>query len=47
ITVTLGDNTIGLQIGNTSAVVNGTVMTLDAAPYIKNDRTMVPFRVIA
>jgi hypothetical protein len=47
ITVTLGENTIGLQIGNTSAVVNGTVMTLDAAPYIKNNRTMVPFRVIA
>jgi len=47
ITVTLGKNTIGLQVGNTSAVVNGTVMTLDAAPYIKNSRTMVPFRVIA
>jgi hypothetical protein len=47
ITVTLGKNTIGLQVGNTSAVVNGTVMTLDAAPYIKNNRTMVPFRVIA
>jgi hypothetical protein len=47
ITVTLGENTIGLQVGNTSAVVNGTVMTLDAAPYIKNSRTMVPFRVIA
>jgi len=47
ITVTLGTNTIGLQIGNTSAVVNGTVKTLDAAPYIKNGRTMVPFRVIA
>jgi hypothetical protein len=47
ITVTLGENSIGLQVGNTSAVVNGTVMTLDAAPYIKNNRTMVPFRVIA
>jgi hypothetical protein len=47
ITVTLGNSTIGLQIGNTSAVVNGTVKTLDAAPYIKNGRTMVPFRVIA
>jgi hypothetical protein len=47
ITVTLGENTIGLQVGNTSAVVNGTVMILDAAPYIKNYRTMVPFRVIA
>jgi hypothetical protein len=47
ITVVLGTNTIGLQIGNTSAVVNGTVMTLDAPPYIKNSRTMVPLRVIA
>jgi len=47
VTVTLGENTIGLQIGNTSAVVNGVVTTLNAAPYIKNDRTMVPFRVIA
>jgi hypothetical protein len=47
ITVVLGSNTIGLQIGNTSAVVNGTVMTLDAPPYIKNGRTMVPLRVIA
>jgi hypothetical protein len=47
ITVVLGTNTIGLQIGNTSAVVNGTVMTLDAPPYIKNGRTMVPLRVIA
>ncbi len=47
ITITLGDNTIGLQIGNTSAVVNGTVMTLEAAPYIKNSRTMVPLRLIA
>jgi hypothetical protein len=45
--VVLGTNTIGLQIGNTSAVVNGTVMTLDAPPYIKNSRTMVPLRIIA
>jgi len=47
ITVTLGETTIGLQIGNTSAVVNGTVKTLDVAPYIKNGRTMLPFRFIA
>ncbi len=47
VTVILGENTIGLQIGNTSAVVNGVIMILDAAPYIKNDRTMVPFRLIA
>ena len=47
ITITLGENNIGLQIGNTSAVVNGAVMSLDAPPYIKNGRTMVPIRIIA
>jgi hypothetical protein len=45
ITITLGTTTIGLQIGNTSAVINGNVVPI-IAPYIKNGRTMVPFRVI-
>lgn len=47
ITVTLGDTTIGLQIGNATAVINGSIMSLDAAPYIKGGRTMVPLRVIS
>ena len=47
ITVTLGDHTIGLQIGNSTAVIDGTIVALAAAPYIKNGRTMVPLRVIS
>jgi hypothetical protein len=46
ITVVLGNNQIGLQIGNTTAVVNGNVLSI-VPPYIKNGRTMVPLRVIA
>jgi hypothetical protein len=47
ITITLGDMTIGLQIGNATAVIDGTIVSLPAAPYIKNGRTMVPLRVIS
>jgi hypothetical protein len=47
ITITLGDHTIGLQIGNSTAVIDGTIISLPAAPYIKNGRTMVPLRVIS
>lgn len=46
ITVVLGDTQIGLQIGNNTAVINGNVISI-VAPYIKNSRTMVPFRVIS
>ena len=46
ITVVLGDTQIGLQVDNNTAVINGNVISIDA-PYIKNGRTMVPFRVIA
>ncbi len=46
ITITLGKNDIALQIGNITGIVNGSVKTLDAAPYIKNSRTMVPLRFI-
>jgi hypothetical protein len=47
ITVTLGDSTIGLQIGNATAVIDGNIVSLEAAPYIKNSRTMVPLRVVS
>ncbi len=47
ITITLGDHTVGLQIGNATAVVDGSIISLPAAPYIKNGRTMVPLRVIS
>jgi hypothetical protein len=47
ITITLGSTIIILQIGNTTAVINGNIVALDAAPYIKYGRTMVPLRVIS
>jgi len=47
ITIVLGTTTIGLQIGNKTAVINGKIIALEAAPYIKNSRTMVPLRVIS
>jgi hypothetical protein len=47
ITITLGDHTVGLQIGNATAVVDGTIISLPAAPYIKSGRTMVPLRLIS
>jgi hypothetical protein len=47
ITITLGSTTIILQIGNTTAVINANIVALDAAPYIKYGRTMVPLRVIS
>src|SRR5450830_54318 len=47
ITITLGTTTIGLQIANATAVINGKIIALEAAPYIKNSRTMVPLRVIS
>jgi hypothetical protein len=47
VTITLGHTTIGLQIGRPTAVINGKIIALEAAPYIKNSRTMVPLRVIS
>jgi hypothetical protein len=47
VTIVLGTTTIGLQIGNKTAVINGKAIALEAAPYIKNSRTMVPLRVIS
>lgn len=39
--------TIDLTIGDKTAFINGAKYTLDEAPYLKNDRTMVPLRFIA
>jgi hypothetical protein len=47
VSIVLGTTTIGLQIGNKNAVIKGSTITLEAAPYIKNSRTMVPLRVIS
>jgi hypothetical protein len=47
ITITLGSTIVILQIGNAIAVLNGNIVGLDAAPYIKKSRSMVPLRVIS
>ena len=46
-TITLGSTIVILQIGNATAVIKGNIITLDAAPYIKNSRSMLPLRVIS
>lgn len=38
---------IFLVIGNTGALVNDTLITLNAAPYIENSRTLVPVRFVS
>jgi len=40
-------HTIGLQVGNPTAIVDGEVFALDVAPEIVNGRTFVPIRFIA
>ena len=47
ITITLGRAIVILQIGNAIAVLNGNIVAVDAAPYIKKSRSMVPLRVIS
>jgi hypothetical protein len=39
--------TISLTIGSTTAVVNGQQQTLDVAPFVVGDRTLVPLRFVA
>jgi len=36
-----------LQVGNSNAIVNGSVVSLDAPPVIINNRTLVPLRFIS
>jgi hypothetical protein len=47
IVIRLGSHTIGLQVGEQTAVVDGIRGPLDAVPYIRNGRTMVPLRFIS
>lgn len=47
VALTRGDTNIVLTIDSTSAMLNGTEYTLDTAPVIINDRTMLPIRFIA
>lgn len=46
-TITYGDDVIELTIDSTTAYLNGTPQTLDTAPVIINDRTMLPIRFIS
>lgn len=45
--ITSGDDTIILAIDNKRAYFNNTIITLDAAPVIVSDRTLVPIRFIS
>lgn len=47
VTITLNHKEIKLQIGNSTAYINGEEETLDQPPVIINSRTMVPLRFIA
>lgn len=47
VTLTYGQDTILLTIDNTTAYLNGAAQTLDIAPTVINDRTMLPIRFIA
>lgn len=46
-TGTLGDTVVVMQIGNTTAYVNGEAKTLDVPAQIINSRTMVPARFVS
>lgn len=47
VTVTKGDNVVVATIGSTTLTVNGAAKTMDVAPEIVNDRTMLPARHLA
>ncbi len=47
ITSVKGDTTISMAIDDPSMYVNGNAVTLDSAPVIVDDRTLVPVRAIA
>jgi len=48
-TVTLmkGDKVVQLQIGSNTILINGAAVTMDVAPEITSDRTMLPARFVA
>jgi hypothetical protein len=46
-TILLGSRTVALTIGSTTALVNGSPITLDVAPEIRNGRTFLPLRAVA
>ncbi|MHA0858383.1 copper amine oxidase N-terminal domain-containing protein [Paenibacillus sp. CMAA1364] len=47
ITLTRNDMQVILNLNSNTALINGKGILLDAKPYIKNKRTMVPIRLIA
>jgi len=47
INITLGENSIMIEIGNTTALVNGRKVTLTVPPEITSGRTFVPLRFIS
>jgi hypothetical protein len=52
VTVTLGENALGLWIGKSTATLNGTTLPVDAAnprviPVIMSGRTMLPLRFVS
>lgn len=47
IAATAGKHTVGLQIGSTTATVDGVVETLDAPPIVETGRTLVPLRFVS
>ncbi|MFZ5642544.1 MAG: copper amine oxidase N-terminal domain-containing protein [Bacillota bacterium] len=40
-------NDVVFWVGKTTYLINGNIRTLDAAPYVENDRTFVPVRYLA
>jgi len=47
VTLTLGDKTVQLVIGDKTAYVNGNATTLDVPAMLVENRTMVPLRFIS
>lgn len=47
VTITKDDLKVTLKLNGKTAVVNGANVALDTAPYIKNNRVVVPLRFIA
>jgi copper amine oxidase-like protein len=47
INATRANTTVSLTIGSTAATVNGQNVTIDVAPFVVGDRTLVPLRFIA
>ena len=47
ITARRGDTTIIMQVGSENASINGNYASVDVAPMIVNDRTLVPIRFVS